>query len=404
MLRQARGTAAVAVLSCFLPLCSSDAHLSTGDDGVWWDSSVVQMERLANGARFFRVKDRFGLMVADAPQGFLDASLKHFGDCEASQWQAMSSFTTDTQRSAPAAYTCLHQRLLADKLLATFNADPSLARALRKSFNVSAPCKHREGRTDPKLGGSWIRNHVLYHLHPRFRGTRSWGSLLDEHTAPDAFHADGFEQLRRPAGADFFTVLHYPGDPKWADGWGGEFLLSAHAQLSGGEQREESERLVGMDGAVVRVAPRPDRIVVFSGQLLHRSTPPTPQWPTVPTPPSLRAATWKEHARVPHSARWRYASVMQLTCHNGAYHGPYEGPAEPPNMLPRLVAMCCALYVVGVIRGDVTPFWAAKEPPSANGGAPPAAAKTRGREATGVEASGLSRAERRHAKQRGGAQ
>ena len=256
MLRQARGTAAVAVLSCFLPLCSSDAHLSTGDDGVWWDSSVVQMERLANGARFFRVKDRFGLMVADAPQGFIDASLKHFGDCEASQWQAMSSFTTDTQRSAPAAYTCLHQRLLADKLLATFNADPSLARALRKSFNVSAPCKHREGRTDPKLGGSWIRNHVLYHLHPRFRGTRSWGSLLDEHTAPDAFHADGFEQLRRPAGADFFTVLHYPGDPKWADGWGGEFLLSAHAQLSGGEQREESERLVGMDGAVVRVARR----------------------------------------------------------------------------------------------------------------------------------------------------
>ena len=68
---------------------------------------------------------------------------------------------------------------LADSLLAAFNSDTLLQTAMHSAFNVSAhSCAHREGKIDPKLGGTFLRNHVLYHWDKRYRGTRAWTAAL----------------------------------------------------------------------------------------------------------------------------------------------------------------------------------------------------------------------------------
>ena len=331
------------------------------------------------GVRVFTVSkdDRFRVLVASVDVASNAAALSHVANCDPDSWRAMHSFATDTNE--PAAFSCMYPRDLADDMLDALNGDARLSRAMRLAFNVSAPCEHREGKMDPKLGGTWLRNHVLYHLHRRFRGTRAWSALLHEGTAPDAFHADGFEQLRRPPGTDYFTVLRYPNDASWADGWGGDFLLAPYAQYTGRQQREASEARVGLHGAVLRVAPRPDRLVVFSGQLLHRSSPPTSRWPPTATPAGLAAAPMispqnRSRLLVPAMARWRVASVMQLLCRNDAYFGPYEGADEPPALLPRLVAMAGALLAVAYLRGDIQLGGAEPPSSSAAGGEPSAAA------------------------------
>lgn len=199
----------------------ADLSAAIESDGVWYTAEVTE-SRPANNVRAFSVTEngRFRVLVATVPKGFNDAALNRVASCSSAEWRPMNSFTSDAAKGnvAPAAYSCLHSRDLADELLDAFNAEPSLARAMRLAFNVSKPCVHREGKTDPKLGGSWWSNHVLYKLHRRFRGTRTWTALLHEDTAPDAFHADGYEQLWRPPGADFFTVLRYPNDANWVDG------------------------------------------------------------------------------------------------------------------------------------------------------------------------------------------
>ena len=152
------------------------------DDGVWWDESVVRVERPESGLRIYHFtnnEDRFRVLVASVAESFHADAKRHVHDCDASQWQPMSSFVSDTveatqKRSAPAAYSCLHPRPLADALLEKFNGEASLARAMKLAFNVSEPCVHREGKVDPKLGGSWLNNHVLYHFSRAYRGTRSW--------------------------------------------------------------------------------------------------------------------------------------------------------------------------------------------------------------------------------------
>ena len=352
----------VAFCSIFLvPAIGSDLKDAEERDGVWITDAVKEEQPL-DGVRIFTVthSGRYRVLVASVDESTNALVLDHLANCETAHWRPMHSFTTDETR-APAAYGCMHPRELADAMLESFNSDATLAHAMRLAFNVSVACTHREGKTDPKLGGSWLRNHILYHVHPRFRGTRAWTALLNEETTADAFHADGFERLRREPGTDFFTVLRYPNDGSWRDGWGGEFLIAPHAQMVGSDQRAESEALIGTEGAVMRIAPRPDRIIVFSGQLLHRSTPPTHAWPIVQTPPGLAAASLgvpdggaSASRRVPKAARWRVASVMQLTCRNDAYHGPFEGPPPMPNMAPRLLGLSATLILVAIARGDVS--------------------------------------------------
>ena len=48
------------------------------------------------------------------------------------------------------------------------------------------------------------------------------------------------------------------------------------------------------------------------------------------------AARWHQ---IPAEARWRFSSVMQLTCPNGRYHGPYFEDTTPAYPLLRLLAV-----------------------------------------------------------------
>ena len=176
-----------------------------------WYTSDVKEERPEDGVRIFRVTadDRYRVLVISVPAATVsDPVTQHVQGCTAEQWRPMHSFTSDTSKGdvAPDAYGCMLPRDRADLMLDGFNSEPRLARAMRLAFNVSAPCAHREGKTDPKLGGTWLRNHVLYHLHPMFRGTRAWTALLHEGTSPDAFHADGYEELRRAPGS--LSLIH----------------------------------------------------------------------------------------------------------------------------------------------------------------------------------------------------
>ena len=91
--------------------------------------------------------------------------------------------------------------------------------------------------------------------------------------------------------------------------------------------------------AVLRLTPRPDRVVVFSGQLLHRSTPPTAEAPATASLPALLPGVSANRGRsgpgraawvaVPKVARWRYTHVVPLVEKEAsASLGPSEGPGR----------------------------------------------------------------------------
>ena len=128
------------------------------DDGVWWDESVVRVERPESGLRIYHFtnnEDRFRVLVASVAESFHADAKRHVHDCDASQWQPMSSFVSDTveatqKRSAPAAYSCLHPRPLADALLEKFNGEASLARAMKLAVEAGR-ASFRAGRIPRKL-------------------------------------------------------------------------------------------------------------------------------------------------------------------------------------------------------------------------------------------------------------
>ena len=329
-------------------------------DGIWLADGIVEYNPSPGLRIFTPIKDgRFRVLVADADAAGVHTALAHIDSCE--RWRPIHSFD-DGSEITPAAYSCMLPRQMADVMLDDFNA--AFSDAMAVTFNVTSPCAHRESKVDPKLGGSWVRNHILYNLHKRFRGVRAWAALLHAENKVDAYHSDGYEQQRRPAGSDFFTVLRYPHKANgWEVGWGGEFEVAPFITVSNDNQRENAAMLTASTGPSLKIGPRPDRVIVFSGQLPHRSSLPTEQWPITPTLSALGGQIADHDGRrvhsVPYQARWRMATVMQLMCTNHAYHGPYEGGAGPlqpkddPQMLLRMGGMLLALLAVAVMRGDV---------------------------------------------------
>ena len=345
-------------------------------DGVWVSSGVVRESRPSEHVRVFEVpagSPHRVLVIDAAARNLTGVSLRHITSCDHDSWYPMASY--DRAASKPAGFSCWFARATADSLLADFNEDAVLADAMRGAFNTTRPCEHRENRVVRALGGKWWRS-LLYPLHRSFRDVRAWALAIHEEMEPDVYHVDGHEMLARAPGSDLVTVITYPSAPSaeqqqqddgagagaggaWDDGWGGELLVAAEAVRHGHEQRATTarlrERAPGLyGGAALRIAPRPDRVVAFSGALLHRSTPPSDARPPSRTLPALAAARLSyggARVPVPTEARWRFSSVMQLTCHNGRYHGPYEEDTTP-SVLPRL-ALAAAVLVLGVYFGHI---------------------------------------------------
>jgi hypothetical protein len=142
----------------------------------------------------------------------------------------------------------------------------------------------------------------------------------------DVHHADGCNSNIRPSGHDLFTVLSWP-HALWDSQWGGsvEFI----AQECGGAAMDD-RRISARIRPVLSIEPRPDRIVVFSSPLLHRTTHPTASAPLSAPPAELRTAFGAElgSEEEQQQQRWRFELVQQLSCPTGRDPGPYEDEAR----------------------------------------------------------------------------
>lgn len=305
-------------------------------DDVWVGRDAREEHRKLDGVRVFRVtpEGRHRVLVADditASKGLLSAAAQRLAGCN--EWQPITSFADDRSAGKPNAFSCLYPRTDADSLLTAFNDEAQAAMAL--AFNVSSgSCRHltMTERAGPPVHGLLDALHAL--LPARLVGRaetprRAWVLALHSALTPDLFHSDGCERIAREPGTDFFTVLSYPNDASWQRDWGGELLIAPSVCISSHERKSQSQQRYpagDASGAVLRVTPRPGRVVVFSGQLLHRSTPPTQAKPASASLPALAAGVTHLGRRyeVPAEARWRYSSVMQVLCRNNAYFGPFD--------------------------------------------------------------------------------
>lgn len=121
--------------------------------------------------------------------------------------------------------------------------------------------------------------------------------MLSRELAPDDLHADGCDTTLLPASAEYFTVLGYP-HTKWAaESWGGHTEFCAKRC---GDPEVRDTALGAETAAVLRVAPLPERTVVFEGSILHRA--------------SLPEAAFESVAVAGGEAGDRGSTVMQLVC------------------------------------------------------------------------------------------
>lgn len=300
---------------------AASPHQPWSEDGIWLDPEAsIAESRPAENVRVFHIRGRHAVAVIASSPDWHDTAKQQRQACR--EWEPISPFEGDGKAVEANAFSCLFGYKPASALLSDFNAHT--AALLKAAFNVSKPCEERP------LTGTWGFNPQTFTFE-----TRSWMLALHSGMTEDTFHSDGCEQAPRAPGSDFFTVLSYPpadGVDGWEDGWGGhvEFAPRACEADGVGVQRSATDA-AGALKPVLRLAPRPDRLVVFSGQLLHRSTTPTAEAPTTATLPRLARgvrATRNTNlggrvVTAPAEARWRYTQVMQLYCHNDAYHGPY---------------------------------------------------------------------------------
>lgn len=137
---------------------------------------------------------------------------------------------------------------------------------------------------------------------------RAYTIRLSRDFAPDALHSDvpagrcDEAMAEAPGRPIFLTAIAYP-HAEWSAEWGGhtEFVPRLCDEVAT-QPRPTSLSL--------RVAPLPNRTLVFDGALLHRATHPTAR---------LAAERAQREAAAPDAApaasdAWRRASVMQLAC------------------------------------------------------------------------------------------
>ena len=131
---------------------------------------------------------------------------------------------------------------------------------------------------------------------------RAYTIRLSRAFAPDGLHSDvpagrcGEALADRPGTPLFLTVIAYP-VAEWTADWGGhtEFV----PRLC-----DEVATLPRPTSISLRVAPLPNRTLVFDGSVLHRATHPTARFAA-------------ERNAAASGDAWRRASIMQLTCARG---------------------------------------------------------------------------------------
>lgn len=261
--------------------------------GIWAAPSVLVSDG-PSGAQFFDVHGRHRVAVLPLPRGLHGAARKELERC-ATGWREIYSHAGDT---AANAYACYWSSGAAEAALNTLSHDVDVSHVLRAAFNITGQCRTML---------NWP-----YALHG-FR--RSWVTALHTSMPADVHHADGCDTYSRPAGHDFFTAISWPHD-RWEAAWGGN--LEFAAQECGGPADSNREVSVRTPPALT-VAPAPDRLVIFSGPLVHRATQPSRQMPRSAPPGTLGA----EYPRLAAVEGWRFSAVQQLTCPTGRDPGPY---------------------------------------------------------------------------------
>lgn len=329
-------------------------------DGIWAAPSVRELPDPPAGARIFHVHGRHRVVVLERePDALHGRAREHVRAC-ATGWREIQAFEGADEANA---FSCYLAAADADAWLAELLADPGVAGAMAGAFNATPTACATRSHRGAGPGGARLR--------------RSWVTALHDGMPADVFHADGCDSRRRPAGHDFFTALAWP-HGAWADAWGGAVQF-APQECGGpaGDNRSASERTA----PVLAVSPRPDRLVLFSGPLLHRATHPSAAAPAGAAPAAaLGALRGAPSARS--AARWRLSSVQQLTCFTGRDMGPYADAASRSSS-PVYSALAFALTLLGCYALDhVLSARTARAPrrapsarPGGGGGAPSSMAR-----------------------------
>ena len=130
-------------------------------------------------------------------------------------------------------------------------------------------------------------------------GTRGYITQLWRELAPDDWHSD----YCRPAEGDRLklSVIGYP-HAEWHERWGGltEFSTTDWCGAASTASPEELSAAAKEFDVALRVAPSPDRTVIFDGRVAHRATRPSKSFRSAAAP------------GVP--AGRRYSVVLQVQC------------------------------------------------------------------------------------------
>ena len=284
-------------------------------DGLWVDRSAVREAEcgvncrvfdvpVANGTRSHRV-----VVFHVENRSHDEARAKLTRGCE--RWWPITAVQSQSVDEAN-AFSCPFAWAGADVLLARFITRHGAL--LQRTLNITG-CRNRKDMAEDQP-------------------PRVFVTALSSSMPPDTWHSDGCRQMERPALHEFFTVLHYPAE-RWEESWGG------HIEFAGEECGEHTDGARDVaTPALLRISPRADRAIIFSGPLIHRATRPIGTFgpPIDRPPPTLLDANllhgthllfdgtrrgvrpvgeWRPSAAAPSS--WRTSLVMQVVCQTRPY-------------------------------------------------------------------------------------
>lgn len=285
-------------------------------DGLWADRSVREVDSgadhrvfevpVANGTRSHRV-----VVFHVEDQTHDEARAKLTRGCE--HWWPIKAIP-EMDIDEANAFSCPFSMEGADALLERFVARHGAL--LQRTLNIS-DCRNREDMDEGQP-------------------PRVFVTALSSSMPADTWHSDGCRGMERPTFHEFFTVLLYP-EKQWDKAWGG------HVEFAGEEcgERSDGDR-DAQAPALLRISPRPDRAVIFSGPLVHRATRPIGTYgPPIDAPPptlwdqnillgmhvqydgvrgpltSGVTPDWQANAAARSS--WRTSLVMQVVCQTRPY-------------------------------------------------------------------------------------
>ena len=285
---------------------TGSAPVSDSDDSGVWVAPQVRERRLHGGVRVFELLPNYLAVLMPLPANRHAHSLQQLERCDTG-WDTLAATAQEAAEGQFNSFRCVPTASQAKTSLSDFNNDTHTQRVLQEVFNVTAPCRNM-------YTGSG-----LWELISGKSSARQWLTALHDRMPKDRWHPDGCAFDPRPQGSDMITVLSYP-HTEWREEWGGQLEFSAQTCLDGRVKQWDPE-------TVLRVTPKPDLLVMFSGPVLHRATSPSSKAPRSRGPRALQ--DHEDNTARKEAAAWRYSQVMQLTCFNGRFSGPYAKVMGP---------------------------------------------------------------------------